>query len=116
MPPLTDPARPTADRHPALLVAGLGLAPLAWGIHLSVGAALVPAACGRGSELWLHLTTLAALALAGAGLLLARRLAGTVSDDAGTSVLGVLATALSLLSIGLIVVEGLVIVPLEPCG
>ena len=110
----TDPA---GGRSPGPLLrwGGIALAPGAWGLHLAAAAALVPLACERGSELWLHLTTVVALPLALAGLVLARRLAARVADPDGNSALGLVAVALSLLSVALIVVEELIIFPLEAC-
>ncbi|HEY9555835.1 MAG TPA: hypothetical protein VIR58_03810 [Acidimicrobiales bacterium] len=99
-----------------LLLSGLVLAPVAWAIHLGAAAALVPLACERGEELWLHLTTVVALPLALTGLVCARRLARTFADEPGNELLGTLATALAALSVALIVVEQLVMFPLGPCG
>ncbi len=54
------------DRHGGLLAQwlGLGLAPAAFAAHLQIGYALVPWACLRQNDLWVHVSGALAVALA----------------------------------------------------
>jgi hypothetical protein len=56
-----------------VLWAGVMAGPLAWALHQQVSYMLVPTACAKGTEGFLHLITLGALLIAAAGPLIAWR-------------------------------------------
>jgi hypothetical protein len=75
---------------PAALWAGLLAGPLAVLLQLEINYALVLRACRSGEEFWLHVVSLAALALTAVGGLLSwrnHRRAGGEWDDEGAGVL-----------------------------
>ena len=94
------------------LAALVWIAPVAWFVHLSAGMVLGPASCRWGSELPLHLLSIAALvvALGGAWLLLRR----DAADPAARFVvrMGLGFAAISSLAI---VVVALAVMPLDGC-
>ena len=104
------------SERPRTIWAALTLAPLAWAFHLVAAVSLVPAACEQGSELWLHLTTVVALPVAAIGVVLAVRVFRSLRHDPGNAAIGAAALSLAVISLGLIVVEELIILPLEPCA
>lgn len=116
--------RPETHRPPRSrrgLVVAVLLAPVAWAVHLSASAALVPVACEQGSDLWLHVTTLVTLAVAVTGLVLTRR--ALRAGDGGPAerppevdrFIAALGWWGGLLSTGLIIAEGLLVFGLEAC-
>lgn len=116
-------AVPTApDARRRRLALAVLLAPAAWVVHLSAGVALVPLSCERGTDAWLHLTTVVALIAAVAGAGLSRRALRRAADGDGDGrhatdrFVARLGWWGALFLTGLVLVEGLLVFPLEACG
>jgi hypothetical protein len=104
----------SAPSSRALVVAFLA-APVAWVIHLAASVALVPAACELSSVLVLHLVTVVT-ALAAIGGILATRRYRVAADGGHVALLSSGGFWLGVLFLVLIVLEGIPVFALEPCG
>jgi hypothetical protein len=111
--------RPDGRARRRLALAVL-LAPAAWALHLSVGVALVPVSCDRGTEAWMHLSTALTLALAMAGAVLSRRALGRAQDGDEATATDLFVARLgwwgAVFLTGLVLVEGLLPLSMDACS
>lgn len=114
---MTPPADPARERRPGslrLAFAALG-APAAWAAHLGFSYLLVPESCRWGTDLVLHLVTVAAALVAVAATVTASRVLRGAGDDASARFVGVGGVAVGLLFLAAVLVEGLLPFLLDPC-
>ena len=68
---MADPREPYIERRDVLLWLAVLAGPFAWALQQQVSYMITPTACASGRHVFLHLVTLGALLLAGAGTALA---------------------------------------------
>jgi hypothetical protein len=71
--PTTDPREPEIERRDVLLWLAVLAGPFAWALQQQVSYMTTPTACASGRHLFLHLVSLAALLIVGAGAAIAWR-------------------------------------------
>lgn len=69
--PTTDPREPDIERRDVLLWLAVLAGPFAWALQQQVSYMITPTACASGRHVFLHLVTLGALLIVGAGAALA---------------------------------------------
>lgn len=69
--PTTDPREPEIERRDVLLWLAALAGPFAWGLQQQVSYMITPTVCASGGYVFLHLVTLVALLIVGAGAALA---------------------------------------------
>jgi hypothetical protein len=69
--PTTDPREPEIERRDVHLWLAVLAGPFAWALQQQVSYMITPTVCASGRHVFLHLVTLAALLIAGAGAALA---------------------------------------------
>ena len=90
-----------------------------WAMHLWTVTSLVGTACDHGIRWVMHLATVAtaigAVAAIGCSVLMSRRVSDTAAANGRTRMLAVLALLIDVVSLALIVLEGIPILVLDPC-
>lgn len=103
--------RPAAH---VLVLAVLG-APGAWAAHLGVSYLIVPESCRAGTPGWLHLVTALAVVAAAACTATAWRVLHGADGDRPLRLLGGLGLVVGLLFTAAVLVQGLLVLLVDPC-
>ena len=108
------PLRTRVRRQAALWFGLLGGA-AAWVLHLNLTYLIVPHTCRWGQAPWMHLLTLAALAMAVAATVAGRRVWASGHGHDHRRFLGLAGAALSALFVLVIAFEGTQVLLIDPC-